>query len=259
VTSSTLLTFTLVLYLLGSAVLGAHLLLRRPRWLLAGRILGATATLAHAAAIGLRCIHLHRAPFTTPAEALSLVAWNVGILCMILSFWKRLASVGTFALGLCFLLVFAGGLGADVKSVRNPLLSETTVSFHIWAILGGLAAFALAFCCAFLYIIEHRILKSKHGLAWMKTLPPLMAVEKAGFIFACVGFPLWVLGVASGFLRGFLAMDWHSLPKMIFSCGIALIYSFYFFARLKQHWSPLKTSYILLGGLAASLGLFLLR
>jgi HemX protein len=258
-TSSMLLTFTLILYLCGSAVLGAHLLLRRPRWLLAGRILGAIATLSHAAAIGLRCVDLHRAPFTTPAEALSLVAWNVGILCAILSFWKKLASVGTFALGLCFLLVFAGGLGAGTKTERNPLLSETAISFHIWAILGGLAAFALAFCCAFLYIVEHRILKSKHGLAWMKTLPPLMQVEKAGFLLACVGFPLWVLGVASGFLHGFLAVDWHSLPKMIFSCGIAIIYAFYFFTRLKQHWSPLKTSYILLGGLIASLALFLIR
>jgi ABC-type uncharacterized transport system permease subunit len=257
--SSTLLTFTLILYLFGSAVLGAHLLLRRPQWLLAGRILGAIATLAHAAAIGLRCAQLHRAPFTTPAEALSLMAWNVGILCVILSFWKRLASVGTFALGLCFLLVFAGGLGIGASTERNPLLSETAISFHIWAILGGLAAFALAFCCAFLYLVEHRILKSKHGLAWMKTLPPLMQVERAGFLLTCVGFPLWVLGVASGFLHGFLAMDWHSLPKMIFSVGIALIYGLYFITRLRLQWSPLKTSYILLGGLIASLGLFLIR
>ena len=259
-----LLTITLLLYLLGSAVLGAHLLLRRPEnrpeWLNVGRVLGVLAILSHGAAIGLRCVQLHRAPFTTPAESLSLLAWNVGIFSVILSFWKRLASVGTFALGLCFLLVFAGGLFPSYgPKERVPLLSDEAISLHISAILGGLAAFSLAFCCAVLYLVEHKILKSKNGLKWMKSLPPLVQIEKAGFILTCVGFPLWVLGITSGLLRGILATGWHSLPKMVLSIGIALIYALYFFVRLNKHWSPIKTSYILLGGLFASLGLFLLR
>lgn len=264
--SATVLGLTVALYLIGAVLLGANLLLRRPGLLAAGRSAALVGVFLHAAAIGLRCVELHRAPFTSPAESLSLLAWIVALIYLAMEMLWRLSASGPFALGLSFLLVLLGaalhgdsGHRAGVAARQGALLSHNAISLHIIATISAIAAFALAFCCAALYLTAHRILKSKHGLAWMKRLPPLVTVESAAFTLVAVGFPLLTLGILSGLIRavnGGLAPGWQTDPKTLLAYAVWCVYGTYLWARLAANWPPTRTAYILLIGLVLSLLLF---
>jgi ABC-type uncharacterized transport system permease subunit len=176
--SAATLTVTLALYLVGAALLGANLFVRRPGFLAAGRGAAILAVILHGVAIGLRCAEMHRAPFTNPAESLSLLSWIVALVYLGTELLWKLSASGPFALSLSFLLVLLGAaLGGDTTHSGTGagsahLLSQRAVTLHILAIITAMATFALSFCCAALYLIENHILKSKHGLLWMKRLPP---------------------------------------------------------------------------------------
>ena len=262
--SAVTLGMTAFLYLIAAVLLGAGLLLRRGGWLIGGRIVAGLGVTGHMVAIGLRCIELKQAPFTTPAESLSLLAWIVALAYLAVELFWRLSATGTFALGGAFLLLMLGGLLAGpqhVGGVGVALLNERAISLHILATVGAIAAFVLAFCCAALYLAAHRILKSKHGLAWIKRLPPLATVEQASFALVAVGFPLLTLGIASGWLRAASANGlpggWQTDPKTLLAYVVWLVYAAYLWARLRAGWTPARTGYILFIGLLLSLLLFL--
>lgn len=259
---------TLTCYLLGAVLLGASFLLgtqgpQRAALLTVGRISAILGALLHCAAIGFRCAELQRAPFVTPAEALSLLAWIVALVYLALdAFWK-LWPAGPFALGLSFLMVVFGAGWHPVKGgpLRDAeLLGESAISLHITATVGAIGAFALAFCCAALYLIAHRILKTKNGLQWMKRLPPLKTVETVAFVLVALGFPLLTLGILSGVLRaanGGLPAGWPMDPKALLAYAVWFVYGAYLIARLGLNWPATRTSGVLLIGLALCLLLFL--
>ena len=254
---------TLLLYLAGAVVSGANLFLRRGGLLVAGRLLAVGGALLHTGAIGLRCAELRQlAPFATPGEALSVLAWMVVLAYLVAEIVWRLSAAGPFALGLAFLLAIATWLAPDYHGTPDPtLLRSRAIELHITATLAAIGAFALAFCCAALYLIEHRILKHKHGLLWLRRLPPLMTVERAAFSLVAFGFPLLTLGILAGFVRFFGGealppgwwLDAHSLLAFI----VWGVYGLYLLARLRANWPPVRTAYVLLVGLALCLLLFL--
>lgn len=260
--SAAVLGGTVAVYLIGAVLLAANLFLRRTGLLVTGRVFAAGGAALHMAAIGLRCAELRQAPFTTPAESLSLLAWIVVLVYLGTELLWRLSAAGPFALGLSFLLVLLGaalGRNDTAATTTNPLLSENAVSLHIIATITAIGAFALAFCCAALYLVAYRILKSKHGLAWMKRLPPLGTVERAAFTLVAIGFPLLTLGILSGLVRaagGGMPSGWQTDPKTLLAYGVWAIYGVYLAARLLLRWSPVSTAYVLLLGLALCLLLF---
>jgi ABC-type uncharacterized transport system permease subunit len=255
---------TALAYLVAAVLLGAGLLLRKNGWLISGRVAAVLGVVLHAAAIGLRCVELKQAPFTTPAESLSLLAWIVALAYLGIELIWRISATGTFALGASFLLVLMGGFlstNGRIGTDHAALLNEQTISLHILATIGAIAAFVLAFACAALYLVTHNILKSKHGLTWIKRLPPLATVESASFALVAIGFPLLTLGIASGWLRAAagngLSTGWQTDPKTLLAYAVWLVYAAYLWARLKANWTPIRTGYILLIGLFLSLLLFL--
>jgi ABC-type uncharacterized transport system permease subunit len=259
--SAAVLGGAVAVYLIGAVLLAANLFLRRTGVLVSGRVFASVGALLHMTAIGLRCAELHQAPFTTPAESLSLLAWVVVLVYLGTELLWRLSAAGPFALGLSFLLVLLGGvLGRNEPAVAaNPLLAENAISLHIIATITAIGAFALAFCCAALYLVAYRILKSKHGLAWMKRLPPLGTVERAAFTLVAIGFPLLTLGILSGLVRaagGGMTTGWQTDVKTLLAYGVWAIYGAYLVARLSLRWSPVRTAYVLLVGLALCLLLF---
>ena len=217
--SAAMLGLTLALYLVGAVLLGANLFLRRTGLLVSGRVAAGLGALFHAGAIGLRCAEVHHAPFTTPAESLSLLAWIVALVYLATEALWRLSASGPFALGLGVPTCPDRGWSARHARPRprlTPCYPKTPSSLHIIATITAIAAFALAFCCAALYLVAHRILKSKHGLAWMRRLPPLLTVETAAFTLVAVGFPLLTLGILSGIVRavaGGMNTGWQTDPK----------------------------------------------
>ena len=252
--------FALALYLAGAVVLGANLFLRRPALLVAGRVLAILAVAFHGGAIGLRCAELRQAPFANPAETLSLLSWMITLAYLASEVIWRLSAAGPFALGMSFLLVMGASLAPSARAASTPaLLATGAISLHITAIIAAFGAFALAFCCAAFYLIEHHILKSKQNLVWMKRLPPLVTVESAAFSLVAFGFPLLTLGILAGLLsalRGNLGAYWYRDTFIVLAFVVWATYGLYLLARLAANWPPIRTAYVLLVGQALCLLLF---
>ncbi|MBC8103576.1 MAG: cytochrome c biogenesis protein CcsA [Cytophagales bacterium] len=263
--SAATLSVTLALYLVGAALLGANLFVRRPGFLAAGRWAAVLAVILHGVSIGLRCVEVHRAPFTNPAESLSLLSWIVALVYLGTEVLWKLSASGPFALSLSFLLVLFGAAlgaepGAGFGAGSAQLLSQRAITLHILAIITAIAAFALAFCCAALYLIENHILKSKHGLTWMKRLPPLLTVESAAFTLAAVGFPLLTIGILSGLVRaipGGMAPGWQMDPKILLAYAVWGVYGVYLWGRMGAKWPPVRTAYVLLVGFVLCILLYI--
>ena len=130
-TSAAVLGLTVLCYLLGAVAHGANLLMRRSWLLNAGRGLAVAAALLHFTAIGLRCMEVRHAPFTTPAESLSLLGWIVCLLYLGMETVWKLSAAGSFALGLSFLLVLTGASLSvlDIERRSHELLVQ---SFHLF-------------------------------------------------------------------------------------------------------------------------------
>jgi len=270
VNAATTLAATAAVYIAGAVLLGAGHLLGRPAqetmgrwrrssWILAGRFAAVFGVLFHSAAIGLRCVEIQRAPFATMGESLSLLAWLVAIAYLVADIFWRVSASGTFALGLSFLLVLAGGIqDSSAPTVpTHPLLSERGVSLHIIAILGSFAAFAVAFAVAVLYLAERRILQSKNGLAWRKQLPPLGTLERASWILVALGFPMLTLGILSGVARaalGGLPAGWLVDPKTTLAFLLWWVYGLFLFGRARLGWPPRRCAWVLVAGLVLCLG-----
>jgi ABC-type uncharacterized transport system permease subunit len=141
----------------------------------------------------------------------------------------------------------------------RALLGSGAISLHITATLAAFGAFSVAFCCAALYLIEHHLLKSKHGLVWLRRLPPLITVESAAFSLVAVGFPLLTLGILSGLVRawaGDLGRGWYTDTHSLLAFAVWAVYGLYLLAHLVANWPPVRTAYVLLVGLALCLLLF---
>ncbi|MFM7323014.1 MAG: cytochrome c biogenesis protein CcsA, partial [Armatimonadota bacterium] len=227
---------------------------RRHGWIRAGRVAAVAGVLCHAAAIGFRCVELHRAPFATAGESLSLLALLVVVAYLLADAVWRISAAGPFALGIGFLLVLLAGIQPDtgVHSGHHPLLEENAVSLHILAMLSAFAAFALAFTVAVLYLIERRILRSKDGLAWRRRLPPLGLLEKASLALVALGFPLLTLGILSGVVRaagGGMGPGWWMDPKTVLALVLWGVYGLFLMSRLLLRWTAQRAAWILVAGL----------
>lgn len=252
---------TLTMYLLGGVALAAALLLRKPILTALGRGAAVAGAGLHLTTIGMRCAELHRAPFATPTEALQLLAWLIVLGFLLADAIWKLAAIGPFALGVAFVCgTFAGSISHQVTLAPGGLLSEPIISLHLLAILGAFGAFALAFCCAALYLIQRRLLKSKHAILWVKRLPPLQTAERAAFTLTAFGFPMLTLGILAGLARawsGGMQQGWLTDPRIVMTYAVWIVYALYLNIRLRPENSPARSAQVLLIGLPLCLLAFL--
>jgi ABC-type uncharacterized transport system permease subunit len=255
-----------VAYLIAAAGYGAHLLLRKQGLLRTARFATIIAVILQTVEIGFHCALTKQTPFTTPADTLSASAWAIALVYLALEIFIRPAptALGAIALPTAFLCLFGGALHSPTQAVPKTsvvrLLDSSLISLHVIAILFAFGLLVLAFGCAALYLVEHRILKKKKltgGL--LSKLPPLNRLESLAFVLVAYAFPLLTIGLASGIIRAVTAHihgPWIADPKILASVVMWLIYGLYLVLHTVAHWRGLRANYLLLGGLLIALVTF---
>ena len=261
-TESTLLITAAIGYLLASAAYGAHLFLREQILAVMGRCAALVAVALHTVAIGVHCIQTHQTPLTTPSDSLSASAWAIALAYLTLEFLRKppLYALGAVALPAAFLCLFAGAFlrpAGRSTAAAQPLLNSNLISLHILAILFAFGLLVLAFGCAALYLLQHRMLKRKrvHGGLFGK-LPPLSSLDELAFTLVAFAFPLLTVGLAAGFVKalaGGMPGPWGADPIVWTSVVTWLVYGLYLALHAMAHWRGPRANYLLLGGLAAAL------
>jgi ABC-type uncharacterized transport system permease subunit len=254
-----------ILYMVASVGFGAQVLLRHARLTSPGRAAAWGGVAIQTAAIGIHCATSRRTPFTGPADTLIACAWAVSLVYLILDtiVRPRPVALGSFALPISFLCLFGGAMLRLSRERTGPNPSQTAIldsqliSLHVVALLIAYGLLILAFGCAVLYLLQHRLLKQKRMVGGLfRKLPPLANIDHLAFMLVAFAFPLLSIGLLAGGIGlalGGLRGVSHTDPKMLLSVLMWLLYGIYLALHGMAHWRGPRANYLLLGGLAVIL------
>ncbi|HLV81050.1 MAG TPA: cytochrome c biogenesis protein CcsA, partial [Chthonomonadaceae bacterium] len=215
-TAATWTALAFVLYLGAAVCFGAVLFLRAPAAPQTSARLPASESIArmglplllggilvHCAAIGAWCVTTHRSPFASEFGTLSVTAWAIALAFALLDFRARLPAVGAVALSVACIILFWGVASARGPIEDNPVLNGQLVSMHVLAILASFGLLALAFGCAALYLLQNRLLKTRHVSGLFRRLPSLQALDTVAYHSVAYALPLLTLGLLLGLVEVF--------------------------------------------------------
>jgi ABC-type uncharacterized transport system permease subunit len=209
----------------------------------------------HTVAIGVHCAVTHHIPFVNSAEALSAMAWAIGLIILAGCVIQRKAPVAISAIAMpaAFLCLFTGGVLDRFNPKPERMLASldsSWISLHVVAILFAFGLLILAFGCAVLYLAQHRILKLKQVRGGLfGKLPSLAVLERQEFTLVAMAFPLLTVGIIAGAIG---AANTHAGSlldmKVLASILTWAVYGLYLTLHALAHWRGPKANYLLLAG-----------
>lgn len=244
----------LTFYALGILLIVPSVARRRPS--LSPASLGALGLglAAHAEALLIEALRIHRLPVTDVRSALSFYAFLVTVAFFSVYLRYRIVSLGLFMLPLVFLLTLISAL--------HPAMPFNSAAFrggwllvHISSIFLGYTALFLTFVAAVMYLIQEHELKSKQPHGFYYRLPPLKVCEEIYYRSLVTGLPFLSIGIVTGFVWASRTWKgpWAYDPKILASLVTWLIYLVLFSNRVSGGWRGRRAAYFAIFGFAAIL------
>jgi cytochrome c-type biogenesis protein CcsB len=212
---------------------------------------------AHTVSHFLRIYGLHRPPPVNPYDSLSLFAWAVVLISLIVEFCYQRRIMGAFMLPLAVLAGAGAAALPEDMAALPPRLQGAGLSVHVVLAIFGNAAFALTSCAGVMYLWQERQLKSRRPMR--VRLPSLELLDDLGVKSVMIGFPLLTLALISGSLwaeyaRGsFLTFR----PREVWSLVSWGIYAGLLYARVSAGWRGRKAALLAILGFCLVLFTFI--
>ena len=180
--------------------------------------LAVTAVLAQTIGLSVHCATSETHYFTSSMEILWLLAWSIGVNCVVILAAWRIAGLGTLILPLNVVVLAASLLAqypgaAPVSGVdRHPLYAP-----HVLLAFLGYGFFLTACAIGILYLRAEWLLKHKVFGAMLQGMPSLERLDRTAGRCVWVGFVFFTLALLQG---GYLAhvfhvSSWFLHPKML--------------------------------------------
>jgi ABC-type uncharacterized transport system permease subunit len=244
-------------YIMAGIFYGANLTLKTPAHTERARIFFLVAVTVHTLAIGVHCMLTRQSPFASASGTLSVAAWALALIFLPIEFRSRMPSLGALAAPVCCLLLFMALATSGASMAATAEMRRGIVSMHVLLIVFSFAFFALAACCAVLYVWQYGLLKKHTRGAQFKRLPPLEKVDSLAYHLVAFALPMLTIGLALGIARAAsLHNNWLSDPKTIMSFVAWVVYGGYLTARTLGGWRGTRLNYLLIAGLAVTLALY---
>lgn len=159
---------------------------------------------------------LGRCPLTNFFEVLIFMAWSIALIYLLIGPVYRLSLMGAFTAPLVALIhIFALVMPIDVRHAPK-LPPNSWLEFHASMSIIAYGAFGLACIAAVMYLVQERQLKTHQLRSIFYHLPPLTDLFVAITRLLWLGFVLYTVGIASGFLAG------RPLPRLQITAAIAV-------------------------------------
>lgn len=182
-------------------------------------------------------------------QLLEIMAWSL-IFVYCVAWWRlRVSFLGTMAGPLALLLCFSASAAGDVSANLPEAMTGAFFILHLGVLFCNLALITLGFGSALFFLRLHQRLKSKKVLpeSGMDS-PALTTVARINHMVVFAGFPLFTIGIVTGFTWAYLARGavFTSDPKEIASILLWLFYAYIFLQQAVYGWQARKCAIMLI-------------
>jgi len=233
------------LYLVGAILYPAGMLGRRPALMRTAGLTAGGGLVLHTLQIALLFASDKAMTFTQGGLYFSLMAWVMLVVFFAVT-WRKKLEFMALATSPLALLLYLSSMALPDSVIKLPeTLSGVFFTLHIGALFVSISLLAMAFAAGALFLNIEKKIKAKEKLeGFRKDLPSLNTFDLANKWAVNWGFPLYSLGLLTGFIWG--RFTWGKLitwdPKEIVSLAIWMLYAFLFHQRLTQGWRGNKAA-----------------
>lgn len=165
------------------------------------------------------------------------LVWFMILLTFISYLWIKQDMLFLIVTPLSFVILFTYYIFPSEYKYLDMTLSGPIFWVHLSLVFLGFGLMALAACVSFFFLLQERTLKKKLKLSSLpKGLPSIMSLDKINAVSTALGFPIYLLGVLSGFSWAYIS--WGEIfsgdPKEIISLIILVLYAYLFYQRVTK-------------------------
>lgn len=189
-------------------------------------------------------IATNRCPITNTYETLSMCAFLVVVLYLVVHWRYKVESLSVFIFPLVFVMSLVATLGNPVSAWSSPVVRNAWLTVHIVLVLLGYAALAFTVVASVVYLFQERELKAKKPRRFYYRLPALGTLDEVISKSMAIGFVFITLAViaASTWASIELKSDWISQPRIAISFITWGVYMALVFLRTTAGWRGRKAA-----------------
>ncbi|MDA3913138.1 cytochrome c biogenesis protein CcsA [Oleiagrimonas sp.] len=236
--------FAIALYLAAAGALGRPLLNGRAPLTRPAMGMATLAVLAHAAVL----LGMHRGALDLHFfAALSLVAWVVSSLTLLVNLSRPVAGLGVIIFPLTAILL---AIDKFIAPPTAPTPIDWQIKLHVTVALLAFGVLSIAAALAILLAVQERALRRSQFGHWLRALPPLTLTEGLLFRLIHAGFTLLTLTLVTGTLFVSNVFGQHLVQKTILSIIAWLVFGALLWGRWRHGWRGTRAVNLTLFGMA---------
>jgi ABC-type transport system involved in cytochrome c biogenesis permease subunit len=232
-----------------------YLFSRRPAMNALSLAFASAGLACQTAAIVLRGLGAGRVPVVGAYESLSMVAWSIVVVYLILELLTRIKAIGLYVMPIVLLLLTVALVEHKAAGALMPALRSDIVVLHVIVVFTAIGCLYLAGGAAIIYLVEEALLKRRKLGGVLGRLPSLATLEKLIYHATLVGLPFLTMGIFAGVIRAetFNVPRWWVDPMVILSLVAWVVYVVLLWGRMRADWVGGRLAWLAVAGLVVML------
>ena len=258
---SVLFALTVVCYVASSVGYQGYVLFQKRSIYRVASILLFVGFLCHTGVMALQVVRTGHLPVYNLHENLSTFGWMIVGVFLLLQIKVHLMVLGALVAPLATAVAIIASVLPNPPVALDPLLRSLWRTVHLGTLMVGLAAFAIAFLVAILYLIQENAIKEKKRGFFFSRLPSLKLLDTMGYTCLVAGFPMLTFGVIAGVIYNqvVLGQFWSWNHKEILGAITWLVYAALLHERLAVGWRGRRAAVMTIVGFVILVVTFLAR
>jgi len=250
---------TILLYLASTAGYLLYLFLQKDGFHRAGFYLLIAGAGIHSLDLLVATVSRGQLPATNLYESLSIAAWAIAVVFLVIQSRYKIRILGIFAAPLAAAITILAIRLPAAPAQTQTIFDSIWFTVHIVSVFIGEAALALACGVGLLYLLqEHAIKQKKRGFFYSR-LPSLELLDATGYACIVVGFTMLTIGLITGFVyaKAIWGRFWSWDPKEVWSGITWILYAVLLHERLAVGWRGRRAAIMAIIGFCVVLFTFI--
>ncbi|MGB3270851.1 MAG: cytochrome c biogenesis protein CcsA [Rhodanobacter sp.] len=179
--------------------------------------------------------------------ALSLVAFVVSVLTLLVNLSRPVAALGVIVFPLTALLL---AVDSFLAPPTLPVPMDWQIKLHVTVALIAFGVLSIAAVLAILLAVQEWALRHRQFGPWLRALPPLTLTETLLFRLISAGFVLLSLTLLTGVLFVDNLFGQHLMHKTVLSIAAWLVFGVLLYGRWRHGWRGTRAVNLTLIGMA---------